>query len=615
MTPYDFTQALREGDALIIMPPFAHLAKPSLSAHLLQACAREAGIRVSVLYANYLWAAIMGEECYSTFTLGEARSQAVGERMFAAAAYGGPLLGRDAMAFRGRLESSGAAEAWPELTRLASLACEWAEEVAAGVARCGFKAVGCTTTFEQTSASVALLDRIKARQPACVTMIGGANCEGEMAEGILSLGAATDFIFAGESDDTFVRFMQDLLAGKLPERRIIPGTPCLTLDDLPAPRYEEFFEQRALFLPNGRIADSQTWLLVEGSRGCWWGEKQHCTFCGCNASGMRFREKSPDRVIGELAALRATYPTRRVVMTDRVMPRSYFHTLIPRLKTELPGLEICYEQKANLSLENVLALKEAGVTMIQPGIESLSSALLRRMRKGVSAAQNLALLRYARSAALLVHWNLLYAFPGDEPKDYEEMMALLPLVHHLYPPMGSSAIGLQRFSPYVDEPALYGVRNLRPAEAYTTVFPAHANASKLAYFFEGDYETAAGSSSELGAELMRRVAAWREAWGCDWKGGPDGPPRLTVERLSDEALLLHDTRGLEGTLTQRLLTRAEASAALVGGRYEPTPVLEWAIAHRIGVVCEGAYVPLATADPALLLQFEAERRNTTLPAV
>ena len=266
-----------------------------------------------------------------------------------------------------------------------------------------------------------------------------------------------------------------------------------------------------------------------------------------------------------------------------------------------------------MRLKQVMALKQAGVTMIQPGIEALSSSLLRRMRKGVSAAQNIALLRYARSAVMYVGWSLLIGFPGEQLEDYEDTLALLPLVHHLYPPQCLADITLNRFSPYVDDPASYGIRNIRPEAVYTTVFPDHVDASKLAYYFEADYESAAHDSPELRDELTRQVTLWREAWGEDWQGGANGPPLLIVQRLSDRALLLRDTRGLAGTSTLSLLSRQEASVALVGRRYEPTPVLEWALAHRIGVVLDGLYVPLATADPALLLEFEEESRGFAAP--
>ena len=60
-----------------------------------------------------------------------------------------------------------------------------------------------------------------------------------------------------------------------------------------------------------------------------------------------------------------------------------------------------------------MLLKRAGISFIQPGIEALSSSLLKLMRKGVSAHQNLALLRYARCAGVHLVWNLLCGFPGD----------------------------------------------------------------------------------------------------------------------------------------------------------------------------------------------------------
>jgi radical SAM superfamily enzyme YgiQ (UPF0313 family) len=41
-------------------------------------------------------------------------------------------------------------------------------------------------------------------------------------------------------------------------------------------------------------------LLFEASRGCWWGAKHHCTFCGLNGLSMTFRSKSADRAYSEI---------------------------------------------------------------------------------------------------------------------------------------------------------------------------------------------------------------------------------------------------------------------------------------------------------------------------
>ena len=164
---------------------------------------------------------------------------------------------------------------------------------------------------------------MKALSPETVTIIGGANCDGEMSEGILTLGAAIDYVFSGESEASFPDFLSQVLEGSAPEERIIRGRPCMDLDLLPTPDFAEYYDQLARAMPDSELAKSGLILLpVETSRGCWWGEKHHCTFCGLNAQTMEHREKSPDRVISELQLLLEKHPTRMVCAVDNIMPRS-----------------------------------------------------------------------------------------------------------------------------------------------------------------------------------------------------------------------------------------------------------------------------------------------------
>ena len=88
-------KTLRDGDAILIVPPFATLRYPSLAVHLLQACCRRAGFRVSVLYANFLLAAVLGEDDYTRICEAPMGSFAA-ERFFARVAFGVPRLGRRA---------------------------------------------------------------------------------------------------------------------------------------------------------------------------------------------------------------------------------------------------------------------------------------------------------------------------------------------------------------------------------------------------------------------------------------------------------------------------------------------------------------------------------------
>jgi ribosomal peptide maturation radical SAM protein 1 len=585
---------LPEGDALIIVPPFAALDRAVLGPHLLQACAKRSGMRVGVFYANMAFAALIGEEVYTELCECSPSSALMGERIFCSAAYGMPPLGHEAATLLNNLEKFELKVRPEQLLDVERAAHRWAEDVARAVVHKGYSLVGCTSLFEQTSAAVAVLTRIKQFAPRVITVLGGGNCEGEMAEGVASLTPAIDYIFSGESEGSFVTFLRQALDDRPPSGRIVRGCRG-ELDTLPRPAYDEFFEQRAKF---GLMHSESIWLPYESSRGCWWGEKHHCTFCGLNGLSMSFRQKEPDTVVGDLKEMGRVYPKHRVLMVDNIMPYDYFRTVIPRLPREVPGLSAFYEQKANLTFPQLVALKAAGVTTIQPGIEALSSSLLKRMNKGVSAVQNINLLRYARALDINVHWNLLYGFPGDTAEEYAQTLELIPYLTHT-PPPSIGPLVIDRFSPYFDDPQRYGISNVAPRAVYRDVFPGTAAIEKLAYRFSGRYESAAHTRPELIKRIERAVKDWDGAW----HPSRASPPVLRVQRLSAASYLLADTRGLEGTKTVQFLRYEEARAALVGGRLVTAEERAWGLRNKVAVSVEGQYVPLATADPALLAEF------------
>jgi ribosomal peptide maturation radical SAM protein 1 len=601
---------LRAGDALIIVPPFASLHRPALGPHLLQACAKHAGFDVCVLYANALLAAEIGEANY-TAVCDAPPVRLLGEALFAAAAYGVPPLELRAadggVHFRQRPRVIAPEIDLHTLGRLERTVLEWVEDLVSTLVRLDFAIMGCTTTFQQTAASVALLQRIKRSRPEIMTILGGSNCEGEMAEGLLSLSAGIDFVFSGESEASFVTFLSVTRYGNLPARRtVIEGDPCTDLDLLPTPDFTEYFEQLDHLHPDDLLASEHGpfWLPYESSRGCWWGQKHHCTFCGLNGLEMKFRAKSPDRVLADLKHLSEERPSTNVQLVDNIMPHTYFRDVLPRLAKEIRNLRLFYEVKANLTLANVVALKAAGVVAVQPGIEALSSSLLRRMDKGVTARQNIALLRYARSAELSLFWNLLYGFPNDQLWEYEQTLALIPLLRHLEPPSSVHRLSIDRFSPFFKSPEKYGLHNVRPAEGYDCVVPEGADVAKLAYHFIADYPSASLDNPDLIRRISGEVEAWRQSWSS---GGPR--PSLVVTTLTSDQYMLFDTRGLPGTQEIGFLTRDQASLVLAGADHDGTARVRWALERRLVVEVEGSLVPLATADPDLIAESEAEIRG------
>lgn len=605
MSPSSLASHLVDADALIIVPPFAGLDRPSLGAHVLQACARERGFDVRILYANILLAGEIGELDYEAICFAST-SNLLGERFFAAAAYG---VSRDV--YSGTQESKRKRRnpqnhippmGWEKFSAWAATADVWAEALAGEIAKRRFRVVGCTSTFEQTAASITLLTHLKKKCPDVITIMGGANCEGPMARGIRSLSPVVDFVFSGESEITFPAFLQTLKDGDPLNDSVIEGSPCREMDGIPTPDFSEYYAQLSSFLPDSEIAKSgNIWLPYESSRGCWWGEKHHCTFCGINGGGMVFRQKAPDRVISELQHLLKKHPNNKVCMVDNIMPHTYFDELLPRMAEELPNLHMFYEQKANLTFERVSSLKSAGVSVIQPGIEALSTPLLRLMKKGVSAAQNIALLRYARIVDLSVNWNLLYAFPGDRLEWYEETVKLLPLLVHLNPPTGLCHLSVDRFSPYFERPEDYNIRSLRAMSPYFDVLPSHVDQRQVAYHFEGDYDSESRENPPVVEALEAGIKSWRDRW----EPTDEALPSLEIAPLSEDLFLVADTRGLPDSQEFEFVSLARASVGLVGQTPLAGPEdVEWALRRGVCVEIDGNIVPLATAPSGVLTSLE-----------
>ena len=122
-----------------------------------------------------------------------------------------------------------------------------------------------------------------------------------------------DLVFSGEADRSFPAVLEarrrgDPVSG-IPgvmvagEGRASAAGRVDDLDSVPVPDFAAFFAQRA----RSCAASSPASVLVETARGCWWGERSHCTFCGLNGATMAYRSKSPTRVLAELRHLRERY--------------------------------------------------------------------------------------------------------------------------------------------------------------------------------------------------------------------------------------------------------------------------------------------------------------------
>lgn len=561
------------GDALLVLPPFAGMERPSLGLHVLKAVAEKSGLKVDIFNANIHFSSVFGENNYTNVCYAPTGDLS-GEKVFAPIAFPDvrPQIAADVLQF----------------------AKDWVDATAEFIASLNYAVVGCNTMFEQLTCSVALLSRVKHYDCNKVTIIGGAQCEGEMAEGILSLEKDIDFVFSGESETSFIRFLGELDEYRKNGPRIVCGQPLAQMEDLPPLNYSTYFEQFRLLCPDSEISKSRLhWLPHEGSRGCWWGQKHHCTFCGINGMGMSYRMKSPSKLMKEIEDQFAANGCRNLLMVDNIMPHNYFDTLLPTMAEKKLGLRVFYEQKANLTASRMQKISEAGINIIQPGIESLSDELLILMKKGVKSWQNIAALRFARIYDVYVNWNLLHSFPGDRKIHYEAIERLIPLLHHLCPPSGLNQLSIDRFSPYFDHRENYGISNVRPMASYYDIFPAAANVAKLAYHFHGSYDSEALNDKATLENLEKLVNDWISSW----EDSP-APPVLNLAQLNRRLYLLTDTRKV-AKQRFRFVGPEVARAALFGSHGQRSSADDWCLENNVSVAIGNVTVPLATSSHEL----------------
>ena len=250
---------------------------------------------------------------------------------------------------------------------------------------------------------------------------------------------------------------------------------------------------------------------METSRGCWWGAKQHCTFCGLNAEGMAYRAKSGPRALEEMEAQVKKDGIRQIQVVDNILDMQYFKSVLPYL-VERPMADLYYETKANLSKAQVKMLADSGIRWIQPGIESLSDSTLKLMAKGVTELQNIQLLRWSMEFGVSVDWNFLYGFPGERDEELERVASDAETLHHLEPPVSAIVLNLDRFSPYFKAPEQYGLNPVYPAKPYRYVYPFPEDSLKrLAYFYDSDFFMGKGDSAAF-KTLKGVVARWGKAY-------------------------------------------------------------------------------------------------------
>ena len=504
--------------------PFQNIENPALSLSILQGCLKRENISSKIIYANLEFAELIGLDAYYAVAHGGSyRELLMGDFVFSKAAFGKSnqkyfdFMHEELKKYLG---NDGVKQLEKYLSFTEKKTISFLESLADKVIALKPQIVACSSTTQQNCVCIAFFKILKKKVPHICTVMGGPNCERIMGKTIADSFPDINYVISGEADSFWGDFCRKLLSGQkdFPEYPEIfcyrknndSNAAGLTkkLDEMPYPDFDDYFEalERYNFKKYVDIG-----LLIETSRGCWWGEKHPCTFCGLNGASRLYRKKSSQRIVDEFRYMVQKYNIKNFFAVDCILARDFYKTVLPGL---VPlNLNIMYEIKTNTSVDELKILKQAGINWVQPGIESLQDKLLQLMNKGNRAIKHIELLKNLTELNIKCCWLLLCAFPGEENEWYEQQLECMKLLTHLQPPDAVFRLRYDRFSVYEQRADEYGLR-LHAARAYYYIYPPqyHHIIDDIAYFLEDSEKKMPVFAQGFNKNVHERIYGFVQRW-------------------------------------------------------------------------------------------------------
>lgn len=260
---------------------------------------------------------------------------------------------------------------------------------------------------------------LKAVQPEVIVVLGGPEVSDDAEQ--REIGRLADYVIGGEADLAFAAVCQSLLAGRLPERKVIAAEPP-SLDRLALP-YDGYSSED--------LAHRLTY--VEASRGCAFG----CEFC-LSSRGVPVRQFPLPSLMKSLQGL-LDRGARRFKFVDRTFNLDLaFSQAILRFFFErlFDGLTIHFEMIPDRfpdELRGLVGKFPAGTLQFEIGIQTFNEEVAERIGRRQDNARAEANLRFLRDqTGVHVHADLLAGLPGESfgsfGESFDRLVALRPHV-------------------------------------------------------------------------------------------------------------------------------------------------------------------------------------------
>ena len=348
-------------------------------------------------------------------------------------------------------------------------------------------AVGISICYnEQYWAGLCLARALREAAPTLPILLGGTMFKEGIAPEWSPKVWPVDYIVSGAGELPIV----EVLAGRADDGNVagvtvIEGSKLRTTEpfydtDFNAVGDADFsdFDPHAYYTPEP-IYPMQT------TRGCYW---KRCTFCNhYRTVGGSYQLRSMEGLIEEMRR-HVSNGVRHFTFVDDIISPARFNNLSKAILDA--GLSVRYHAMSrpmrHFTDEILERMYDAGCRFVLWGVESGSQRLLDLMEKGTIVDDVVGCLERSAKAGIKNHVFVMCGFPTETPEEFQQTLDFLerirPVVHSVH----KSTFGLERGTPVFDNPAQFGVSNIKPKQ------------TPLLY----DFECSAGMSREQAKKVL-----------------------------------------------------------------------------------------------------------------
>lgn len=278
-----------------------------------------------------------------------------------------------------------------------------------------------TPTFRGAREAACLAKRVGA-----ITLMGGVHLSLYPRETLAC--DCIDYGILGEGEESVVELCAALenrtpvaeIAGIAYKEngRVVVGSPRIIerLDRLPTPAYHLLPMERYSSIIGGHRVSS-----IMGSRGC----PYRCGFCFKTASDRRYRRRSAEHIVDEMALLKNRYGVTEILFYDDLMPPAYAADLCTVLLER--GLNLAWQtpQRVDLVRPDLLArMAKAGCRLLRFGVEQGDPEMMQRIEKRTTLEQVLQSFQWARDAGIDTFAYFIIGYLGETEESMQKTIAL-----------------------------------------------------------------------------------------------------------------------------------------------------------------------------------------------